>query len=169
MNNIIRPRTQVTDQDVVSAMRKRKTDGPLETKVAIRMIFKSKPATSSKEMSRLKRQIETGIPFETIAKRETEGPAKDEGGNIGLVAPTDLQPELATVLEKIKKGEVSGIIETKQGFYLLECYDRQTLATGEGAQLKEQIRDELTKLETDRSFDQFIRELREKAHVEITL
>jgi hypothetical protein len=52
---------------------------------------------------------------------------------------------------------------------LIECYDRQTVVKEENVKEREDIRDELTKDEMDRTFDQFVRSLRDKAQVEVLL
>jgi peptidyl-prolyl cis-trans isomerase SurA len=170
VNSVIRPKVQVTDQDVDAALRRSATDTATEWKSDVAMIFKTKPKATRKSTERLRRQIQAGIPFEKVASRETEGPAKSEGGHIGLVSPSDLQPELAKVLGKIKVGELSDVIETKQGFYLLLVTDRKQGATSAPTSFnREKLREDLEKTGIDRNLEVFVRGLREKAHVEIKL
>ncbi len=169
MNSHVRAKVSVTDEDVEAAYRKRLNQAPSKTQMVVKMIYKKKPQANLQIMNRLKREIEAGIPFELVARRETEGPAKEEGGNIGLVSPNDLQPELANALVKLNSSEISPVIETKNGFYLLQCIDKKQIVSNDHSHTKELIREELTKLETEKSFDLFIRNLREKAHIEVHL
>lgn len=169
VNTVIRPKVQVTDQDIDAALRRSSDGEPEQWKMDVRMIFKTKPKATQKSVERLRRQINAGIPFEKVATRETEGPAKSEGGHIGLVSPSDLQPELGKVLEHLKPGDVSNVIETKQGFYLLQVTDRQRVPSKNAALNREKIKNDLEKQEIDRNFEVFIRGLREKAHLEVML
>ncbi len=169
MEVLIRPRVAVTDQDVEAAYRRQVLSEPKVMKYGARMIFKAKPKASKRTMKKLQKQLATGIPFEKVAKRETEGPAKAEGGYIGLVSPSDLQPGLGRVLKKMKPGEISSLITTEAGYYFLQCTEKKEAPRKNLETAQEKIKQELTKVETERKFDLFVRELRDKAHLRITL
>jgi peptidyl-prolyl cis-trans isomerase SurA len=169
VNAVVRPKVQVNDQDVDSALRSVGTKPEGQWKVDVWMIYKTKPKGTKKAVTRLRREIGAGVPFEQVAKRETEGPAKSEGGHIGLVLPSDLQPELRNPLEVLKVGQLSEVIEGKKGFYLLQVTDRQRATAPVLSIDREKTREDLEKKELDRNFETFIRGLREKAHVEVML
>jgi peptidyl-prolyl cis-trans isomerase SurA len=169
LNSVIRPKIQVTEGDVDASLKRSGEGSSGEWRMDVAMILKAKPKATWKSVDRLRRQIEAGIPFEKVAARESEGPAASEGGKIGWVSPSDLQPELARALETMKPGEVSGVIETKQGFYLLRVAARERGKSEKLSLSREKIREELEKTELDRNFDAFVRGLREKALVEIKL
>jgi len=116
MNRLIRPRIQLSEQDIDSAVSRRVATVPSNFRIETRMIFKKKPQATKESLNRLLKEIEVGIPFERIANRETEGPGKVDGGSIGVVSPSDLQPELGKAMEKLREGQVSEVIETSQGF-----------------------------------------------------
>ncbi|MFH1263825.1 MAG: SurA N-terminal domain-containing protein [Pseudomonadota bacterium] len=169
VNAVVRPKVQVNDQDVDAALRTAGTKTEGQWKVDVWMIYKTKPKGTKKGVTRLRREIGAGVPFELVAKRETEGPAKSEGGHIGLVLPSDLQTELRKPLETLNVGQLSDVIETKKGFYLLQVTDRQRATAPVLSIDREKTRENLEKKELDRNFDTFIRGLREKAHVEVML
>lgn len=169
MNTVIRPRVQITNAEVEDAYRRKISDQPSQWKVSLRMIFKEKPKTSLKRMQELEKEIHGGKNFVHVAQRETEGPGKTEGGYIGTVSPSDLQPELSKVLGKLSPGKISEIIETKQGYYLLQCLEKMQVESPQAKEIKEKIREELTQKETERNFDLFVRGIRDKAQVRILL
>jgi peptidyl-prolyl cis-trans isomerase SurA len=169
INAAIRPKVQVADQDIDASLRRSGEGAPTEWKTDVRMILKKKPKATKKSMERLRRQIDAGIPFERVAARETEGPAKTEGGHIGLVSPTDLQPELGKVLSQMKPGQISNVVETKQGFYLIQLIGREQAPTKSAILNRDSVREDLEKKELDRNFELFVRGLREKANVEVKL
>jgi len=138
-------------------------------KYSVRMIYKAKPKATKENLVKLKKEIDRGTSFAKVAKRETEGPGKTEGGHIGSIAASDLQPELGKVLTEMNANDISPVIETKRGFYILQCLEKKLIESSRITAKKNEIREELVKLETARSFDSFIRGLREKSKVKVLL
>ncbi|HLG20397.1 MAG TPA: SurA N-terminal domain-containing protein [Bdellovibrionota bacterium] len=171
MSFIARNRVQITERDVEAALQRKLSNTNARWQSRVRMIFKKKNPKVNVEhkMEEFRKQIEAGIPFERVANRETEGPGKGEGGDIGLVQPSDLQPELGEVVATLRPNEISRVIPTEQGFYLLQCVTRVQATAAPAERMKDEVRAELTKLETERQFDAFVRSLREKAQVEVLL
>jgi peptidyl-prolyl cis-trans isomerase SurA len=171
MGFIVRNRVQISDLDVEAALQRKLSEGESQWQSRIRMIFKANAPKVDvrKKMEGLRKQILAGIPFERVANRETEGPGKGEGGDIGLVRPFDLQPELGTVIDTLKPGELSQVIPTESGYYLLQCVTRVQVTAEPVERMKDEVRAELTKQETERQFDAYIRTLRERAHIEVML
>ncbi len=172
MNDAIRPRVQVTDEDIQAAFRREQLDSEKTWLWKTRMIFLSKSSSkqAKKNISRLKRRIEAGVPFSQLAKTETEGPGKEKGGLIGNVNPDEMLPALGKELKKLKPGETSPVIETPEGYYLLQLVEKvseKTKALSETR--KKALEAELTERETAREFDSFVRALRDKAHIKVNL
>jgi len=63
-----------------------------------------------------------GEDFLTLAKDASDDPGfKRDGGNLGFVSATDIDPRLAAVAFKMKAdGELSGPIETPYGYHLIK-------------------------------------------------
>lgn len=171
MDDAVRSKVRVTDQDVEAALARQASELPKERMLRIRMIFKKKESTTRKKMDLLRKELEVGASFERLANRETEGPGKGEGGNVGFVSPGQMQPDLGKAVKLLKKGQLSPVIVTTQGFYIVECLDESMTAmpTTSSETDRAKIREELTQQETAKQFDAFVRSLREKAHVEVSL
>lgn len=58
-----------------------------------------------------------------IAYSEDQGSAIN-GGELGLQAPANFVPEFASVLNRLKVGEISDIVETPFGYHLIQLIDR---------------------------------------------
>jgi peptidyl-prolyl cis-trans isomerase SurA len=172
ISETIRPKVQITEQDIQAEFRRQNSADQAATLTQLKMIFRKKGSAGSdaKGMERLVRELKTGIPFETVANRETEGPGKGDGGSIGAVNPDDMQPELARVIKAMKPGETSGVITTAQGSYILYCVGREKASAPIlNESTRKEISDKLTNDETARQFDSFIRSLREKAQIEVRM
>ena len=66
-----------------------------------------------------------GTTFEELAKaRSTDTATKDSGGDLGWVLPGELSTELDTVAFTLAPGQVSDVISTTQGAYLLKVDEK---------------------------------------------
>ena len=79
-------------------------------------------------------RIRAGESFEAVAKSVSEGPARDNGGDLGMIPVTSLPPVYADALADLKPGELSGIIEGATGFHIVQLVE---YAAGEQASLEE--------------------------------
>ena len=73
----------------------------------------------------LLKQIRAGAKFEDIAKKESQGPSAAQGGDLGPFERGKLAKQLEDLTFAMKKGEVSDVIPTKQGFVILKVTDHQ--------------------------------------------
>jgi len=89
--------------------------------------------------------------------------------DLGFISASDLNPQLATVLEKLKPGEVAPI-QTPAGFQFMQVLARKS--GGEVRSFEEaapQIRAYLMRQAMDKRFTEWVRTLREKAVIKIML
>jgi peptidyl-prolyl cis-trans isomerase SurA len=88
--------------------------------------------------------------------------------DVGYVSQNDLDPRLADYLKKLKPMEV-GPVATPGGFQLIQVVGHRS---GEGPSFEEvapQIRQMLTHREMQKEFTEWVKTLREKAHIKIML
>jgi parvulin-like peptidyl-prolyl isomerase len=74
-------------------------------------------------MERIREKVAAGEDFAALAKRESESETRLLGGSAGAVGLEGLAPEVAAVVSRLKKGDLSPIIETREGLTLLRCVD----------------------------------------------
>ena len=61
--------------------------------------------------------------FEEIAKKESEDTTAEKGGDLGWFYRNDMVPEFSEAAFKLKKGEISEIVETPFGFHIIKALD----------------------------------------------
>jgi peptidyl-prolyl cis-trans isomerase SurA len=109
-------------------------------------------------------EFKKGTPFpEAAAKFSVE--EKD----VGVVSKSDLEPRLAEFLDRMKPKEVAPAI-TPQGIQLIMLVERRT--GGEPRSFEEvapEIRRMLSQKEMEKHFTEWVKTLREKAHIKIML
>jgi peptidyl-prolyl cis-trans isomerase D len=75
-------------------------------------------------------QAKKGAKFEDLAKKYSEDPAtKDKGGDTGWIGRGQAMPELEKAAFGVPKGEVSDVITTQIGIYIIKVTDREQAHT----------------------------------------
>jgi peptidyl-prolyl cis-trans isomerase D len=74
-------------------------------------------------------QAKKGAKFEDLAKKYSEDPTKDKGGDTGWIVHGQAMPELEKVAFSLPKGEVSDVIQTQIGIYIIKVTDKEQAHT----------------------------------------
>jgi peptidyl-prolyl cis-trans isomerase SurA len=90
-------------------------------------IFVSTEGKSEEEIPKLEqkakdlrdRVVNGGADFAELAKRQSDGSTKDQGGQLGSFERDQLSPELADKVFKLDRGGVTDVMRTKSGFLIL--------------------------------------------------
>jgi len=143
--------------------------------VALRAIEVNTAGKTPEEVTKLKekadtalRRVKDGEDFAEIAKRLSDGStAKDGGGYLGTYKRGELSKELEDRVFKMKSKELTEVIETKQGYLILQVLERYE----EGEQPLEKVRNEIMdKLYSGRmepALREYLKTLREQSYVVI--
>lgn len=79
-----------------------------------------------KKITALKERIAKGDDFSTMAILYSEDPGSSKkGGELGMFKRGDMRPEFEAAAFKLKPGEVSDIVETEDGYHLIQMIERR--------------------------------------------
>ena len=136
------------------------------------ILIKVSEVTSEKEarqrMEIIRERAEHGEDFAELAKQYSEDSSASNGGDLGWVNPNENLPELDRAMEKLAIAEISPIIKSQFGIHIIQVTERrQQDMSKEAAKLK--ARQEIRARKSDEAYQDWIRELRDKAFVEIRL
>jgi peptidyl-prolyl cis-trans isomerase SurA len=110
-----------------------------------------------------------GEPFEGLVRQYSKGPAAAEGGDLGGMQTSQLDPRFEAALRDLKPGQVSGPVALESGIALLQLVERQ----GDEPEPFEAVRDRIYRQLYDREFEQALQQwlqaLRAKAAIEVRL
>jgi len=90
-----------------------------------------KPGKDAKEaayekISKILKQLKSGADFAELAKKYSEDPGSaPKGGDLGYVKRGDFVKEFEEAAFKLKPGQISGIVETKFGYHIIQLIDRK--------------------------------------------
>lgn len=68
----------------------------------------------------LRKRLEAGESFATLASEVSDSPSKANGGLIGPISRTDLSPELLEEIEPLKVGELTRVLRTARGYQIIK-------------------------------------------------
>ena len=124
-------------------------------------------------------RLKDGGDFATIARTYSEGPAVDDGGDIGFMREDELSSEMASAVKKLGKGKISGLVSTGEGFYIIKVTDVKTekvvdavssaASVPEGSSERETARKQLMQKELARKFEEWVKEIESHAYIKISL
>jgi peptidyl-prolyl cis-trans isomerase SurA len=119
-------------------------------------------------MTSIKERLDNGEKFEDLARQYSDDGSAKSGGDLGWVNPGDTVPEFEKTMNALAPGEISIIIKTQFGLHILQVIDRRNQdMSKEAARIK--ARQEIRARKSDEAFQDWVRELRDRAFVELRL
>ncbi len=82
-------------------------------------------------------QMQNGAPFGSVARQFSALPTAANGGDAGWVVDSALKPELRTVVEQMKPGDLSQPIVTPDGVYIVLLRQKKAGASDQVVELKQ--------------------------------
>lgn len=115
----------------------------------------------------LKRKIETGEDFGKLARDYSEGTQRENNGDWGWVSATTLREDLSKTAFSLKPGQISDIVTTEDGYYLLMVEDIQRETVKPLKDVREDIEKKLLQDERARLQKEWIDGLRSRAFIKM--
>ena len=121
-----------------------------------------------KKLEHIRNLIIEGMSFSEAAEKYSEDSSAANKGDLGWLTPGATIPEFEKIMDELDLNEISQPIKTALGWHLIQVTDRREkdLST---ESLRQRVREILLKQKTDIRFNDWIKTLREGAHVEIWL
>jgi peptidyl-prolyl cis-trans isomerase SurA len=118
------------------------------------------------KIDRIRERIDAGSTFEEQAKLNSEDGSAPRGGDLGWISPGDTVPDFEQAMNKLKPGEISPPVRSPFGWHLIQVQERRTQDITAERQ-REQARQALRQRKSDEAFQDWVRQMRDRAYVEI--
>ena len=125
-------------------------------------------AEARSKIERMKDRIAAGSKFEDVAKTGSEDGSAQKGGELGWVSPGDTVPEFEAAMSKAAITTLVGPVRTQFGFHLIEVMERRS-ADVTAERTRQSARVALRERKADEAYQTWLRELRDRATVEVKL
>lgn len=113
-------------------------------------------------------EARSGKDFIELAKSYSEDPAaRTDGGDMGRFKKGDMLPELERTITAMKPGEVSDLVITPLGIHIIRLEERTSGSMKPFESVKAEIEETLYRKKSEERFNQWSKDLRGKASVEI--
>ncbi len=112
-------------------------------------------------------KLDAGDSFESMARVYSEGKEAKEGGDWGWIGRDILRKELNEIAFSLKPGQHSRVIETAEGYYILEVDDVKPAHTTPLAEVRDDIEKTLLQQQRAQMQEQWVKDLRAKAYIRL--
>jgi parvulin-like peptidyl-prolyl isomerase len=168
----IRSRVSVLPSEIVKYYEEHKEDFKLDERYKFRHILIKGSDDVSFELAKVEiegiyNKLKEGYDFAELAKEYSQGPNKEQGGDMGYIRRGEMLPELDQVMFSLKPGEISMPVKSKLGYHIFKLED----ITHSGYLSLENVKQDIEKLlyqtKLKEKLDEWLLELRSKAYISI--
>jgi len=171
----IRNRINIKDVDIEGYYLDHSEQFRTEEGVVLRHILLPLPKEPSpdevkaayEESVRIRDEVIAGTPFEEAAVKYSKDSSAAQGGWLGFFGRGSMSPEMEAAVWKLKEGEVSQPVRSPMGFHLIKLQEKTTGELRSLDKVRDMIREKLYEEAAERQFEEWRRELRKNAHIEV--
>ena len=121
-----------------------------------------------KKLANIRNLIVEGMSFNEAAEKFSEDGSAANKGDLGWLNPGDTIPEFEKEMDNLKIGEISQPVKTALGWHLIQVNERREKDLSSES-LRLRVKEGLLKQKTEIRFKDWVKTLREGAHIEIWL
>jgi peptidyl-prolyl cis-trans isomerase SurA len=137
-----------------------------DTRVRIRQILFTGEKAMEKAQAAYDRLL-NGEDFKTLARELSKDPSSEYGGDVGYISRGNAIKEIENVAFTLNVGEVSPPFSSPKGVHIIKVEDR--IEGDKLEEVREKIRQILFEREYQNKLEEWIKNLRENAYIEINL
>ncbi len=125
-------------------------------------------ADAKRKLLDLRERLEHGADFAELARLYSNDLSAAKGGDLGWLYPGDTVPEFQRAMDALKVNEISQPVRTQYGWHLIQVLGRRVepVSTERKRQLARQA---LRERKSDEAYEDWLREMRDRAYVEYRL
>jgi peptidyl-prolyl cis-trans isomerase SurA len=114
------------------------------------------------------RVVNGSAEFAQMARVHSDDASAGRGGELDWVYPGDTVPDFERAMQELKVGEISPPVRTPFGYHLIQVLERRA-ADISPERRRLQARQALRERKSDEAFQEWLRQVRDRAYVELRL
>lgn len=123
---------------------------------------------AKQKMDMIKERLDNGQKFEALARQYSEDNTASNGGDLSWVSPGDTVPAFEKAMNDLKDNQISAPVRSQFGWHIIQVLERRGQdMSKEAKRLK--ARQEIRTRKAEEAYQDWIRELRDRAYVEYRL
>ena len=120
-------------------------------------------ARTEDEAEKLRAKLLQGASFEEVARRESQGPEREKGGDLGFFESGELPESIEAVVKYLDEGEISRVVGSPSGYHLFQVTERRSAGIRTMDSVREEIVGELLSQKGREQVGRWLASLKEKA------
>jgi peptidyl-prolyl cis-trans isomerase SurA len=121
-----------------------------------------------KKLANIKNLIIEGMSFSEAAEKYSEDSSAAKKGDLGWLNPGDTIPKFEIEMDNLELNDISEPFQTELGWHLIQVNERRQKDLSSES-LRQRVKDGLLNQKTEIKFNDWVKSLREGAHIEIWL
>jgi peptidyl-prolyl cis-trans isomerase SurA len=123
---------------------------------------------AKRKLLSLRERIVNAVNFAELARLNSDDGSASRGGDLGWIYPGDTVPEFERAFTELKPMDVSQPVKTPFGWHLIQVLERRT-ADMSSERRRVEARKALLDRKGDEAYQEWLRQLRDRAYVEMRL
>ena len=167
-------KTNLSEKELKEYYEKNRYKFKLPEKIKLRIIYlrndPTDPKGREKALKRAKEVMEKlkkGEKFSELARVYSNAMSRIKGGDMGFVHKGMLDEPIEKAAMKLKKGEISDIVETSKGFYIIKLEDIAPAKQLGFEEIKKRLEKELKAKYEKKKMDDILKQAKKEAKIEI--
>lgn len=113
------------------------------------------------------RQLESGVPFEQLARQYSESSTAADGGYLGQFSLESLSGEIRDNIKNLSEGQYTPVIKSEQGGQVILVEKIEQSGDKPLEAVKDEVEQKLFKEIMDKKFKEWIENLRSRSHIKV--
>lgn len=170
-SNIPRP-DPANRQEILAYYQEHQSEFDIEARVRWRQIQCSFGKASARgeaeqKIRTARAELQRGQPFEAVARKYSDDPMAKDGGTWDWITPGSLaDKDLEDRLFELPVGQVSGVLESKGAFVIVEVLDRERAGVRPFTEVQNEIKDKIDKERQAEAPREFLKKVWDSAVIE---
>ncbi len=166
-------KTDLSEAELKRYYEKNRYKFKVPEKIRVKIIYirndPTDPKGYEKALSRAKealKKIKSGEDFGDIASKYSNAMSRIKGGDMGFIHKGMLDEPIEKVAYSLKAGEVSDIVDTPKGFYIIKLEEISPSVQLEFDEVKDRLKKELKSKYEKEKLDKILKTMRKKTKIE---
>ncbi|MDZ7672558.1 MAG: peptidylprolyl isomerase [Halanaerobiales bacterium] len=171
-NNVTKD-VSVSENKIKEYYNNNKKNFKVEEQVKVSQILIKTEQKSTKEVKNkintIKNKLNNGENFSTLAKKYSEGPYAEKGGNIGFIKKETISKIFGEKVFNLKIDEISEPIKVNNEYRIVKINDKKEAGIKPFKEVKNTIKSQLENNKKSNQWQEFVKKLENNANITIKL
>ncbi len=128
---------------------------------------KHDPADAKKLAQQAYNDLQTGVRWDEVVKKYSDGPSAEQGGDMGFFKQGTVAGPIADMVKKLDVNDYTKPIETKYGYMIIKLLERRTGAQPTFDQVEQQVMNYVYNMRMEEQLRKYLLQLRTESYIRL--